>query len=102
MAGSIQSNSPLDQNVVIKKIEKRLRNILTSHDVSEITFPNNQVEVGKARVVETRELLSDTTPGTILDICRKGYQRNDKVLRPADVVTAKDVIPRKKSLVNTE
>lgn len=88
MLDILHENSLLDHNAVIKKIEKRLRNILTAHDVSEITFLNNQVEVGKARVVETRELSSDTTPGIILEICRKGYQRNDKVLRPADVITA--------------
>ncbi len=76
--------------LLIKKVKKRLMGILQDCDVTEIHFENNQIEIGKARVLEKQAAPSpEISSGTILKICRKGYQRQDKVIRPVDVITAK-------------
>lgn len=74
--------------LVIKKIEKRLTEIIRRWQVQEITFNTGKVEPGKVRVLETRKTSSEIPAATIIEICRKGYQRGDKVIRPADVITA--------------
>ena len=76
-----------DSQLIIKKIEKRLLEILKSLQVHEIIFKENQIEIGKTRVIETRNV-SHQSSGTIVEICRKGYQRGDKTIRPTDVITA--------------
>jgi molecular chaperone GrpE len=72
---------------LIKKIEKRLMDLLRQWKVKKISFENGQIEKGKARVMETR-ILHGKNPSDIISICREGYQRGEKVIRPADVVTA--------------
>ena len=72
--------------IIFKKIEKRLADILKKWEVQEIIFKNGQVEVGKTRVIETRPV-SSSSEGSIVEVCRKGYQRGDKTIRPADVIT---------------
>jgi molecular chaperone GrpE (heat shock protein) len=94
LIGTAKSNLGLDDEVnsngllIIKKIEKRLADILKRWQVQEILFKNNLIEAGKARVLETRKVLEDVPTGTIIEVCRKGYQRGDKTIRPADVITA--------------
>lgn len=73
--------------LIIKKIEKRLTDILRYWQVQEIIFKDGQIEVGKARVLETRKTSEKTPPSVIVEVCRKGYQRGDKIIRPADVIT---------------
>ena len=75
--------------LIINKIEKRLIAILDFLRVEEITF--NQLEQGKTRVIDTRKSSADV--GTIIEVCRKGYQRNGKAIRLADVITAGDIKP---------
>lgn len=53
--------------------------------MQEITLAHDRVEVGKTRVLETRQISEGTPSGTILEVCRKGYQRGNKVIRP-DIV----------------
>lgn len=93
MIGITKSNDSVDNKsngqIIINKIEKRIIEILKRLKVQEIIFTNNFVEIGKARVLETREVKEVHNSGTILEICRKGYQRGDKVIRPADVITMK-------------
>ena len=93
MIGITKSNDSVDNKsngqIIINKIEKRIIEILKRLKVQEIIFTNNFVEIGKARVLETHEVKEVHNSGTILEICRKGYQRGDKVIRPADVITMK-------------
>ena len=42
----------------------------------------------KHEIVLTRE--DDSTPGTILEVVKKGYMLDDKLLRPASVIVAKE------------
>lgn len=50
-------------------------------------FTDGRIETGKTRVLETRNASGDTPTGTIVEVCRKGYQRGDKIIRPVDVIT---------------
>ena len=84
LEGTINSNAQR----IINKIEKRLFGILQSWQVQEIVFEEGKIEVGKSRVVETQKVSGEIPTGTIIEICRKGYQRRDKIIRPTDVITA--------------
>jgi molecular chaperone GrpE (heat shock protein) len=68
--------------VILKKIDQRLRVMLRSWQVEEIHLAPNQVEIGRTRVLETRA----SREGLRVEICRKGYQRGTKILRPVDVI----------------
>ena len=76
--------------VYIKKIKKKLLNILYSMDVEEITFPDNKISTGFVRIIEAQTSTEDS-PGTIKVIVRKGYyiKGKNKVIRPADVISVK-------------
>lgn len=86
------SNVTLDHNpnasLIIKKIEKQLINLLQHSHVQEITLLNNKVELGKVRVIEVQKTSENLPSGSILKICRKGYERGDKIIRPIDVITS--------------
>lgn len=82
--GEINSNA----QIIINKIEKRLLGVLQCWQVQEITLKNGQIEAGKIRVLETQKASVETPKGSIVVVCRKGYQRVDKIIRPADVITA--------------
>ena len=72
--------------LIINKIVKRISDILKRWQVQEIICIDGKIEPGKARVLETR--ISPNMPsGTIIEVCRKGYSRGGKVIRPADVIT---------------
>lgn len=78
-------NTPL----VIKKIEKRLLELIRCWQVQEIRLEDGKIEPGKVRVLETRKSSgSEISTGSIIEVCRKGYQRGNKIIRPADVITA--------------
>lgn len=77
-----------DASLVIKKIEKRLADILKRWKIQEIIFKDGQIEVGKARVLEARKVTGEMPAGTIIEICRKGYQCANKTIRPAYVITS--------------
>lgn len=90
---AFKKNEPLcsedKNNRVLFKIEKRLLQILAHLDTHEIEFPNNKISPGKTRVIETQESTGDVKTGEIINICRKGYQRGDSVIRSADVIAVK-------------
>ena len=92
MITTVESNLGLEGDtnaqIVIKKIEKRLAELLRRLRVEEITIKNGQLEANKIRVLETREVSTDVPAATIIEVCRKGYQRDGKTIRPADVITA--------------
>ena len=74
--------------VYIKKIKKKLINILTSLEIEEIVFPENRITNGHVRVIETQIPDSNHQSGTIVTIVRNGYiKQKTKVIRPADVIT---------------
>lgn len=73
---------------LLLKIEKRLEQVLARLNVHEIVFPDHKILPGIARVLESQASCDGLTSGMIIDICRRGYQRGDKVIRPADVITA--------------
>ena len=79
---------PSNAQRIIRKIEKRLVEILTHNQVQEIIVSDGRIEAGKTRVLETRPASNEMPAGTIIQVCRKGYQRGDKVIRPTDVITA--------------
>ncbi len=91
MITAVESNMGVNDEtnawLVIKKIEKRLIALLQYWRVEEITFKDGQIEVGKTRVLETRPVLGDLPANSIIEVCRKGYQRDGKIIRPADVIT---------------
>ena len=85
VSGDMNPNAPL----VIKKIEKRLLELIRCWQVQEIRFEDGKIEPGKVRVLETRKISSsEISTGSIIEVCRKGYQRGNKIIRPADVITA--------------
>jgi molecular chaperone GrpE (heat shock protein) len=89
MIDTVQSKITVDgAPLVVKKIEKRLNDILRRWQVQEINLTDGRVEAGKTRVLETRQTTDETPKGTIIEICRKGYQRGEKTIRTADVITS--------------
>ena len=95
MIATVQSKVTINEeashstgSLIIKKIEKRLADILRRWQVQEINVADGRVEVGKTRVIETRQTSDEVTAGMIIEVCRKGYQRGNKTIRPADVITS--------------
>lgn len=72
-----------------QSISRKIIRILESYDVSEINFNNNMAIMGYCKVVETKP---DSTKedGTILFTLKKGYTLNNKLLRPAEVISVKN------------
>jgi len=73
--------------LLITKIEKKLNELLRRWQVEIIDLSSGHVEIGKVRVLETRKIDGHASTNTIIDVCRKGYQRGNKIIRPADVIT---------------
>jgi molecular chaperone GrpE (heat shock protein) len=90
---STKSNTDLDASsdtqLIIKKITKKLALLLEYLQVQEILFLDGKIEVGTARVLETRQIVGDVHAGTILEVCRKGYRLGNRIIRAADVITAR-------------
>ena len=85
----LEHEANINAKLIIKKVNKRLVAILEHCEVKEIIFTNKEVAPGKVRVLETYDPSSnDVRSGTIIKVCRKGYQRRDKIIRPSDVITA--------------
>ena len=82
------NESHSNARIIIKKTEKRLTDLLRRWEVQEILIdPSGQIKPGKARVLEARSVAHPVDHGTIVEVCRKGYQRGGKPIRPADVIT---------------
>lgn len=84
----LDSNTHVNAQLIMKKIEKKLIDMLKHWHVQEISCQSGRVEIGKTRVLETKKLSENISSGAIVEICRKGYQRDNKIIRPADVITA--------------
>ncbi|NCT57118.1 MAG: nucleotide exchange factor GrpE [Legionella sp.] len=79
---------PQHTALIIKKINKRLIELLTRWHIEEIKLDEGLVKPGKTRVLETQPQTESTPSGTVLKVCRKGYQRENKILRPVDVISS--------------
>lgn len=75
--------------LLLEKIEKNLVALLRAWQVQEITVVDYQIDPSKLRVVDTRQSVENIAITKIIEICRKGYQRGNKIIRPADVITSK-------------
>ncbi len=76
--------------IIIDKILKKLMLFLEEIGVQEIVLEDNCIVDSKlTRVVDTKEGAYNQKPGSIIEICRRGYIRSGKVIRPVDVVTLK-------------
>jgi molecular chaperone GrpE len=62
---------------------KQFKDVLTQEGVEEINAEGQQFDPNLHEAVETNEGEND---GRIVNVVRKGYKINDKVLRPAQVV----------------
>jgi molecular chaperone GrpE (heat shock protein) len=76
--------------IIIDKILKKLILFLEEIGVKEIVLEDNcTVDSKLTRVVDTKDAGYNQKPGSIIEICRRGYIRSGKVIRPVDVVTLK-------------
>lgn len=69
--------------------KRELERVLTKHGVAAIEAPDSMVVPGLHTVMETREQL-DLDDGTILDVLKRGYLWQGKVLRTAQVIAVKN------------
>jgi molecular chaperone GrpE (heat shock protein) len=70
-------------------LQRKLLRLLSGRGVAPIELPTGKAIVGLCKVVETRAAPDTTTaPGSILVQVRQGYQREGRVLRPVEVITA--------------
>lgn len=76
--------------IIIDKILKKLMLFLEEIGVQEIILEDNcTVDSKLTRVVGTKEGAYNQKVGSIIEICRRGYIRSGKVIRPVDVITLK-------------
>lgn len=76
--------------IIIDKILKKLMLFLEEVGVQEIVLEENcTVDSKLTRVVDTKDASDSKKSGSIIEICRRGYIRSGKVIRPVDVVTLK-------------
>lgn len=93
MLEAIQSSIDLnDENnsnarMILKKVNKRLIAFLNNGNVKEIVFEQGKFQPGEVRVLE-KAASGTAQSGRIVKVCRKGYQQENKIIRPADVITA--------------
>lgn len=80
LAAPQPSSSPTDQDRVFRKTGRRLQVLLENFGVREIQIDSAEFRAGHVRVLEMRGLSKP-------QICRKGYTRNDRVLRAVEIIT---------------
>ena len=82
LTGSFHACAQADTDTVrvLKKVDRRLKSLLDRFSVREIEFSEGEFTPGLVRVLETRSDLEHA------EICRKGYARGNRVLRPVEVV----------------
>ncbi len=68
-------------------IERKLVRVLEQNGVERLEFPDGKAEIGLCQVVERRDM-QDAEDGTILDVVHHGYRCGERILRPAEVITA--------------
>lgn len=88
---SIEKSMDLENlKLVVNKILRKLTLFLEELKVTEIILEDNALVDSKlTRVIDTKDVVAPKIQGEILEICRRGYMRAGKVIRPLDVITAK-------------
>ena len=67
-------------------IRRKLLRIMEDSGIERLEFPDGKAEIGLCKVVDTEPMVGGEE-GAIVSIVRNGYRRNDRVLRPAEVIT---------------
>jgi molecular chaperone GrpE len=70
-----------------KAIYRKLSRVLSSRDLQKIEFMNEQATPGLCKVIET-QVHPELPSGHIVQILKHGYQKNSKIIRPAEVITS--------------
>jgi molecular chaperone GrpE len=72
-----------------KSIYRKISRTLENYGVKEINFESNKAQIGLCKIIETKPEPNHENE-TILIILKKGFYLNNKVLRPAEVITVKN------------
>jgi len=70
-----------------RAIYRKLGRLLEAHGIQQIEFPDGKSKVGLCKIIETRPE-AGREKGDIIAIVRNGYQSGQRILRPAEVITA--------------
>ena len=73
----------------IGAIYRKLLNVLAKRQVIPIELEESQLDFNLCKVVD-REVRTDLPDQTITQILRRGFRRNEKILRPAEVIVSKN------------
>lgn len=68
------------QSLLFRKVKRRLNALLEQAEVTEIPVDGQSLTPGLVRVLESRG-------SPTIEVCRKGFRRGSRVLRPAEVIT---------------
>ena len=77
---NLSNDGSVDHTRLLHKTQRRLSALLEKFEVTEIQIDGNQLKPGFVRVLESRG-------GPSVQVCRRGYVRGSRVLRPAEVIT---------------
>lgn len=72
-----------------RSIKKQLLSLLEKHEVTPLTFPDNCLIPGYAKVVDTEPDRSKPND-TIISIVKNGYAKGDVLIREAEVIVVKN------------
>ena len=67
----------------------KLLEVLESYGVRKIEFPEGEFDATKGKIVGT-VADAEKAEGSVAEIRREGYYRNEKLLRPAEVLVVKN------------
>jgi molecular chaperone GrpE (heat shock protein) len=67
-------------------IYRKLLRVMNERGVEKLEFPNAKAEIGLCKIVDTEEMAGGEE-GAIISVVRNGYRRENRVLRPAEVIT---------------
>ncbi len=73
----------------LKALRDRLTIIFSRRNVQQIDYTESKVDFKLCSVVETENNF-DVEEGTILKIVKQGFQIENRILRPIEVITAKN------------
>jgi molecular chaperone GrpE len=84
-----EQNVSVDERKYLQIIRNKLSKLLNNNSVVEMIFDDNKARFGWCEIcgTEKKEGVEDET---ILKVIKKGYIWEDKVLRPASVIIAKN------------
>ncbi len=75
---------------IVGFVQRKLLNTLAKQGVEPIEMElNHSIDINTCCVIES-QARDDVPAGTLLNLLKKGYCHNQKVLRPAEVVASKE------------